>query len=224
MRSPAVRQILALITLLFVPGELFAADGEAAMLYGNGTTWVNGSSIPKSSAVFAGDLIQTKSDSVANINSAGSSVTIMPDSLVEFQGNAVKLERGELTVSTSKAMGALAGVLNVTPASNDWTEFDVKNSDCDIQVLARKNDVVLQDDSGTSTLREGQQTTRRSRSNECQAARSGSGATPAAVGPITNSTAVYVGGGAAAGALSTWVLMQGDDPISPSDPSNKKKN
>ena len=39
------------------------------MLYTNGAAWVNGAHVPRtSSAIFSGDLLQTRSDSVANIN------------------------------------------------------------------------------------------------------------------------------------------------------------
>jgi hypothetical protein len=40
----------------------FAADSAAAMMYANGTAWINGGNIPKSSAIFVGDLVQTKAN------------------------------------------------------------------------------------------------------------------------------------------------------------------
>jgi hypothetical protein len=217
MRNPFFRQLLSAIIAMLLPGVLLAADTGAAMLYGNGTTWVNGSSIPKSSAIFSGDLVQTKTDSVANINAAGSSVIIQPDSLIQFQGSSVKLEHGGITISTSKAMGTQADDLTVTPASNDWTEFDVRNVNGTIQIVARKGDLVLQDATGLSTLPQGQQMTRAT--SEANTARKKSaGAAPAAVGGVMNSTAAFAAGLAGAGALGTWVFMQGDDPISPHKP------
>jgi hypothetical protein len=60
------------VLLVLLPVSLFAADTSVAMLYTNGDAWVNGSHLPHpSSAIFAGDLVQTRSDSVANINETG---------------------------------------------------------------------------------------------------------------------------------------------------------
>ncbi len=130
------------------------------MLYTNGTAWINGGSIPKSSAIFARDLMQTKSDSVANIKSSGTSVPVLSDSLVPYQGSAVKLEHGSLNVATSKSMTALIGGLKVAPAGAAWTEFEVRETYGAVRIIARKGDVKLIDASGTSTLAEGQETTR----------------------------------------------------------------
>ncbi|PYX38099.1 MAG: hypothetical protein DMG75_04935 [Acidobacteria bacterium] len=158
MRMPLYRRILSCVIIAIVPAAMFAADTGAAMLYTNGTTWLNGAGIPKSSAVFAGDLIQTKGNSVANINAVGSSVMVLADSMVEFEGNAVKLEHGGVTVSTSKALATHAGDLTVTPATNGWTDFDVKDVDGDVHIAARKGDVLIADESETTTLPQGQQT------------------------------------------------------------------
>ncbi|PYX12104.1 MAG: hypothetical protein DMG84_22485, partial [Acidobacteria bacterium] len=35
--------------------------------------WLNGDSVPRTSAVFSGDLVQTKADAVVHINATGSS-------------------------------------------------------------------------------------------------------------------------------------------------------
>jgi hypothetical protein len=217
MPKPAFRVILNAIVLFFAPAALFAADTNAAMLYENGTIWVNGGSIPNASAIFSGDLIQTKADSVASINAPGSLVTVQPDSLIQFQATSVKLEHGEVRVSTSKAMSAQAGEVSVTPASSSWTDFAVKHVDGRVEIAARKGDLLLKNESGTTTLAEGQQATL-SDSAASTSKKKGGGAAIAAKGPISSSLGAYVAGGLAAGSLTTWVLIQGDDPISPSQP------
>jgi hypothetical protein len=68
------------------PAAVIAADSGAAMLYTNGTTWLNGGGVPKSSAIFSGDMVQTKADSLANLNAAGSSVIVHSDSLIQISG------------------------------------------------------------------------------------------------------------------------------------------
>src|SRR5438309_19489 len=124
-RSP-LRSIVSCVLLFLLPGSLLAADSNAAMLYTNGATWVNGAYVPRaSSAIFSGDLLQTRSDSVANINQAGSSITILSDSLVQFEGASLRIEHGGVTVATSKGVATTAGDVKVAPASDAWTEFKV---------------------------------------------------------------------------------------------------
>jgi hypothetical protein len=201
---------------------MFAADSGSAMLYAKGTTWLNGSTVPKSSAVFPGDLVQTKPDSAANINAAGSSVIILPDSLVKFEGAAVSIEHGSVTVATSKGMTTRAGDVTVSPASNALTEFDVSDLNGTVQIVARKGDLSVSDGSQTSTLAQGEQTTRDDsqpdQDRKKKKRRGGGAAPPAAGGGILDSPVAIGVGAAAVGGLITWVLLQDDEPASPSKP------
>jgi len=74
----------------------------------NGAAWLNGSEVPKSAAVFSGDMLQTRPDSTASIQSNGSSVMVLADSLVKFEGPAVELEHGAVRVTTSRGLAARA--------------------------------------------------------------------------------------------------------------------
>src|SRR6202051_1397091 len=160
MMRPSYLKILSCMMVLIFPAALWAADPPGAMLYSHGTALINGNSISRSSALFSGDLVQTNSDSVANINATGSSVLVLNDSLVQYEGSALKLEHGGVTISTSKLLAAPAGAIKVTPAASSWTEFDVRDVDGRVQIAARKGDLTISDDTGTSTLAEGQVTTR----------------------------------------------------------------
>src|ERR1700747_59932 len=105
MGKSAFRGVVSYVLLFLFPGSLFGADSSAAMLYTHGAAWVNGAHVPRpSSAIFSGDLLQTRSDSVANINEPGSSITVLSDSLVEFEGASVDIQHGGVTVSTSKGI------------------------------------------------------------------------------------------------------------------------
>jgi hypothetical protein len=209
-----LRTLVACLLILLVPASLFSADSAAAMLYTNGTAWLNGSSVPKSSAVFAGDLVQTKADSVASIKAPGSSVLVLSDSLVQMQTNGVKLEHGSVNVGTAKSMVAEVGGLKISPTSGTWTEFQVSDTDGTVQIVARKGDLTLSD--GT-TLPQGQETTREETDNKNKKRRGG-GAVPGASGGILNSPAAIAIGAWTVGGLTAWVLVQGDDPLSPSKP------
>jgi hypothetical protein len=223
MRTALLQKVLSCIMVVVVPAALFAADSGAAMLYSNGTARLNGSTLPRSSAIFPGDLVQTAADSVAKINAVGTSLMVLSDSQVRFEGNAVKLEHGGVAVSTSKAMATRTGQVTVTPSASVWTQFDVKNVDGQIQVTAEKGDLTVSDGAGTTTLAQGQQTTReqseparpeQSENNKKRRKRAAGAAPGASGGALDSPLAIGIGVGAVAG-LATWVLIQGDEPVSP---------
>jgi hypothetical protein len=213
------RKMVSCVLLFLFPSSLFAADSNAAMLYTNGGAWINGSHVPRaSSAIFTGDLLQTNSDSIANINQTGSTVTVQSDSLVQFEGTAVKIEHGGVTVATSKEMATTAGDVKVTPASFAWTEFNVTDVDGTVRIAATKGDLLINDGQQTTTLEQGQETTRDENSDNKKKKKETSGAAPAAGGGILNSPiAVGIGIGVIAG-VTTLVLLQSNNPASPSQP------
>jgi hypothetical protein len=212
-----LRKLLCLMMIAVLPASLLAADSGGAMLYAKGTAWLNGGTVPRSSAIFPGDLIQTKTNSVANINAAGSNVVIVADSLVKFEGSALSVEHGGVSVATSKKLSTHAGDVAIAPASDAWTQYEVVEKDGRVQIMARKGDVTVSDDTGTATLSQGQQTTRDESSQKAEKKKK-AGAVPAAGGSILDSrTAMFVGIGVAGG-LTGWVLSQGDVPVSPSAP------
>ncbi|MGD0571322.1 MAG: hypothetical protein ABSA78_23245 [Candidatus Sulfotelmatobacter sp.] len=225
----AFRKMVSCVLLMIVPASLFAADSGAAMLYADGAAWLNGSHVPKSSAIFVGDLLQTRSDSAANIHAPGSSITVLGDSLVQFEGASLKLEHGGVSVSTSKGVATSAGDVRVAPATSQWTEFNVTDTDGTVRIAARKGDLTVTDDSGTVTLAQGQETTRDEQSDQSnQTGQTGDknkknkkravGAAPAAAGGILNSPVAVGVGAAAVVGVTTWVLLQSSTPVSPSGP------
>jgi len=223
MGGKVFRRMVSCVLVILFPGALFAADSNAAMLYTNGPAWVNGSHVPRSaSAIFSGDLLQTRSDSVANINEPGSSITVQADSLVQFEGASVRIEHGGVTVSTSRGVATTAGDVKVTPAAFSWTEFDVVDVDGTVKILARKGDLTINDGRETFTLAQGQETTRDESSDTDKDGKKKNkkraGAAPAAGGGILSSPwAIGIGGAAIVG-VTTWVLLQNNNPASPSTP------
>ncbi len=226
MGKSAFRGLVSCVLIVLFPGSLFAADSNAAMLYTNGAAWVNGAHVPRSSsAIFSGDLLQTRSDTVANINQPGSSITVLADSLVQFEGVSVDIQHGGVTVSTSKGIAATAGDVKVAPASNAWTEFNVTDVDGTVRIAARKGDLTISDGKDVVTLAQGQDTTRDESSgnsdkdnNKKKNKKRQAGAVPAAGGGIMNSPyAIGIGAGAIIG-VTTWVLIKNDNPASPTKP------
>jgi hypothetical protein len=226
------RRMVSCVLLCLLPASMFAAETNAAMLYTNGTAWVNGAHVPRfSSAIFSGDLLQTRSDSVANITLTGSSITVLADSLIQFEGASLKIEHGGLTVSTSKGVATTAGDVKVAPASNAWTEFNVTDVDGTVRIAARKGDLTISDDGGSVTLPQGQETTRqetpdqvnnndqdKDQSKGKKKKKRAVGAAPAAGGGMLNSPIAVGAGAAAIAGVAIWVLVKSDNPASPSVP------
>jgi len=225
MGKSAFRGLVSCVLMVLFPGSLFAADSNAAMLYTNGAAWVNGAHVPRSaSSIFSGDLLQTRSDSVANINEPGSSITVLADSMVQFHGASVDIQQGGVTVATSKEIYATAGDVKVAPASNAWTEFNVTDVDGTVRIVARKGDLTISDGKDVVTLAQGQDTTRdessgtNDKDSKKRNKRREGGAVPAAGGGLMNSpVAIGIGAGAIIG-VTTWVLVKSDNPASPTKP------
>ncbi len=224
MSQSALRSaVCCLLAVLFPAQMMLAGETASAMLYTNGAAWLNGSEVPKSVAVFSGDMLQTRADSTASIQSNGSNVMVLADSLVKFEGPAVELEHGSVRVTTSRGLAARAGDVTVTPASSSWTEFQVTDVDGRMQIAANKGDLMVQDDKGTTTVTQGQQTTRDDTTDtekKKKKHRRGAGAAPAAGGGIMSSPAVVYGGLAAGGAIGVWVWLQKEPPVSPACPAS----
>jgi hypothetical protein len=222
-RSALTSAMCCLLAVTF-PLQMFGGETASAMLYTIGSAWVNGSEVPKTVAMFAGDLLQTRADSTASIQSNGSNVTVMADSLVKFEGPAVEIEHGGVRVTTSRGMAARAGDVTVKPAADSWTEFQVVDVDGRVQIAANKGDVTVQDDQGTTTVTQGQQTTRDDTSEaekKKKKRRRGGTAPPAAQGGImSSSVAVYTGLGLIGTAgLIIW-LHDTEAPVSAACPTN----
>jgi hypothetical protein len=206
------------MTVVLLQTTLFAAEQPSAMLYSHGTALLNGNTIARPSAIFSGDLVETNASSAANINASGSIVLVLNDSLVKYQGEAVNLEHGGVTISTSKLLATRAGSVVVSPASGVWTEFEVRDVDGQVEIAARKGDLTITDDRGTTTLAQGEQTTREETQPEQdnKKKKKKAAAAPAAVGGALSSPVAIGIGGAAIIGVTAWVLVKSDDPASPS--------
>jgi hypothetical protein len=212
-----LRAALCWIIAATFPLLAFGSGSDTAMLYAKGTTWINGAAVPGSSAIFSGDLVQTKPDSLAIINSSGANVVVLPDSLIKFGGTTVSIERGTVSVATSNGMNTHAGDVTVSPASKALTKFEVTDLDGTVQIIAREGDLSISNGSETTQLAQGQQTTRDDSQNDKKKKRSG-GAPAAATGGILDSPSAIGVAAGAVGVAMIWVLKQGDEPLSPSAP------
>jgi hypothetical protein len=230
VRIASLQNAICWMLILITPASLLAADAESAMLFTKGVVLRNGVEIPNSSAVFSGDLLETKANSVANLTASGSSVIIFPGSLVQFQGKTLSVEHGSVSVATSHGISVRVKCITVVPVSSAWTQFEVTDVNGAVGISAKKNDIRLDTQpespkevsassrSGT-VLREGDQTTR-DESDGCknEKRKKDAGAVPAGTGGPLNSELMKYGGLAALGGLGLFLALEHDDPPSPWKP------
>jgi hypothetical protein len=196
------------ITLFALPTQLLAQDAGAAMLYGDDVS-VNNSVIPKSIAIFPGDVLATKGAS-ATVVDTGSSATVTADSLVDYQKNNLRLEHGDLAVTTSVGMSVRVGCVVVTPADEVTTQFEVRDLDGKIIIDAQKGDLIISENKQHEKLLEGQEGTRRD--EKCRA---GTGSESAATqGILDSKTAKIVGSGIVGGVLLWLLIDESGTPLS----------
>jgi hypothetical protein len=213
-----VRKSIAHGLVLLVAISLVAQETSGAMLHGNGAVSVNGAPLKDSSAVTVGDVIQTGETGLGYLSATGTSLTIESNTIARLQTSGLSLDRGSVSVATSAGTRVFTRDFTIFPAAGKWTEFYVTRLNGSIQIIARKNSVVVSCGANTSTLNEGQQMSRND-APDCGIAMAGQGgAPPAATGPIFTSTTVRDVALGAGGGLLLWTLLQSDNPVSPSAP------
>lgn len=236
MRVSILRGLLCWALFVIMPVSLLGqtslgqtAPGQTggAILHTQGGVWINGYEATDSSAVFPGDLVETKSGSSANLSLDGSTVLIQPESVAKLQTNLLELEHGSVFVGTSKSFKVRVNCITVIPVLNEWTQYEVNNVNANIQVAARKNDVNVDQEinqrkptpetagSHSASVRETEQKS----FDETEIC----GAPPRPMGPTTGPNMKWIAAGAAA--AGTGVLLcvllcggGGKTPLSSSTP------
>ena len=152
MRVSTIRWCLSWIIAAVLPGstvgQVVPEKAPGAILHTDGEVWVNGYEAHDSSAVFAGDVIETKAGSSANLSLEGSTVLIAPESVSKFQGDLLELDHGGVSVTTSRAFKVRVNCILVVPVLNDWTQYVVTDLNGNVQVAARKLDVNVEHERG----------------------------------------------------------------------------
>jgi hypothetical protein len=214
MRVLFLRNLLCWALVLILPGSLQAIDSKSAILHAQRGVWVNGSEVPDSTAVFPGDLLETKPGSVANLNADGSSIVIQPESVIRFNGDSLTLEHGSVLTVTSNSFSVYVDCLKVVPVANVWTQYEVAHLNGNAHVDAHKNDVNIEQgaslrkrsspgsSSQSSTVHEGEQADRDT-SNLCGVA----ARIPTGAGSGLSSKWIEIGAGAGGGILILCLLI-----------------
>lgn len=214
--------VIAIIEIL--PAALLAQGAERALLHSDGGASVNGKTAPNSSAIFLHDRIETRQESSAKIDVDGSTITIRPGTVVQFEGDELVLEHGSLQLNSARAMTVRINCITVSPLAQTWTRYDISDLEGKLTVSAYDNDIkihaagaaVRQSNHAPSqdvTVHRGEKITREER------CRTGSeAASQDADGPILNSPWAIGAGAVAIGVLTCFALCRDPGPVSPDKP------
>jgi hypothetical protein len=228
--------VVSMALALLVPVQLLGQESASAMVYANGSATVNGTEIPKSVAVFPGDQLETKPDASATLGTNGSSVMLLSNSVLKYEGSSVAVDRGSVRVITASSFEAHACDVWARPVSNTATQYEFIHNDGHVTVAATKGDVFLEERHGSRTdypaqtgqeskpdqalkiVKEGEQATRE---DGCELVAKPKRRPASAIG-IGNPPVLYTTIGVTGGVI-TWLLLHGGhdhNHISPSCPNN----
>jgi hypothetical protein len=113
--SKRLTQVIALlVTCALLSADALAAV-TAATLHGNGGVSVNGNAVTSTSTVFSGDRIETAPNSVASLTMQGSSVLVVQDSNLIYNGQSVSFASGGAVVQTSQGLSAKIDHVDIRP-------------------------------------------------------------------------------------------------------------
>src|SRR5271169_2923353 len=99
--------------IVVLPASLMAQSSGGAMLHSDSGVWLNGNPAPNSSAIFPHDMVQTQKDHSAKVDTDGSTVTVQPETVVQFEGEEFVLDHGGLQVNTTRGTRVRVNCLTV---------------------------------------------------------------------------------------------------------------
>jgi len=214
--------IIAPLSLL---GQDIPDQPIAAILHSQGEVWVNGYEARDSSAIFPGDIIETKSGATGNLVLDGTTVLLAPESVGKFQADTFELDHGIVSVGTARGYKIRVNCLKVVPVVNEWTQYVVTDLNGNVQVAAHKLDVNVEHEQGRNkptpenqvpqrvSVHEGEEKSYRE-SEIC-------GAPAKPTSPLSGVNPKWIAAGAAGAGILIWILVHGgggSTPVSASQP------
>lgn len=152
MRVSSLRSLICVVLIVILPGTLVGQalpeQAGGAILHSDGGVWINGYEARDSSAVFPGDIIETKPGATANLSVDGSTVLLAPESVGKYNNDLFELDHGVVSVVTSKIFKVRVNCIRVIPVLNDWTKYVVADLNGTVRVSAQKLDVNVEHETG----------------------------------------------------------------------------
>lgn len=160
-----ISRLTAFVLLLLGPATLLALPAQGTV-QAQGTVKVNGSNVPSTTTIFAGDKVETLAASTATISAQGTLIQLDPNSSAIFSDKALDLGCGSALVTTS--MGAVVRVagITITPASQGVTKFRVSQAAGTLKIAVEQGSVIV-DDGTKHTVSAGQSLTRQRPGGVC---------------------------------------------------------
>ncbi len=185
---------------------------KGMMLYLSDSAVVNGKQVTSSSAaIFPNDTVQTAKNH-ARVAYLGADVAIDEDTQIKVGDNFVQLNQGSLLVIDNNAQIEIrANDVTIMPADVSPTQFEIRDVNHHLEVIAQKGDLIIKDCRGHRSLAEGKEGKRDDRA-KCGAA------PPDAKGPLLNMTEAKVAGGVVGAGLLIWLLQGGPSTPAPASP------
>ena len=217
MKNRVVGKILACMLAVILPAATMSAETHAAMLYATNTVMLNGVGAERSSAVFAGDSIQTPANGAVRLTAEGSTVMVGPLSTLVYECDSLQLGSGSTMVTTEKGMKTRVQRLQIAPAAQGRTSYRVVRGGGQVMVAALHGSVNVNDGSSSKTVAEGNTT---SVPDPAPAPQQGGAAPGASVGMggLSGKTTAIILAGVAAGAI----LLVYETTSSPQTPLSAK--
>ena len=197
---------------VIIPLCLMADTPKGMMLYLSDSAVVNGKQITTSSAaVFPNDTVQTVKNH-ARVAYLGADVAVDEDTLIKVGADFVQLNEGSLLVMDNNAQIEIhANDVIIMPADVSPTQFQIRDINHHLEVIAQKGNLIIKDCRGHRSLEEGKEGKRDDRA-KCGAA------PPDAKGPLLDTTEAKVAGGVIGAGLLIWLLQGGPANPTPASP------
>jgi hypothetical protein len=228
MRESILRVFLGWTMILVVPlsllGQNVPDQPAAAILHSQGGVWVNGYEAHDSTAIFPGDIIETKPGATGNLIVDGTTILLAPESVGKFQADIFELDHGSVSVGTTKSYKVRVNCLRVVPVVNEWTQYIVTDVNGNVQVAAHKLDVNVERESRGKPSPENEASQRASVHEGEEKSYSESemcGAGPKPTSPLSGVNPKWIAAGAAGAGILIWILVRGGGgktPVSVSQP------
>jgi hypothetical protein len=155
MTDKLLGKILACILAVMLPAATLSAETHAAMLYATNSVILNGVAAERSTAIFAGDNIQTPANGAVRLTAEGSTVVVGPSSNLVYEGDSVRLRSGSTMVTTDKGIRTQVQQWLVVPAAQGRSSYRVARGDGQIQVAALHGALKVSDGNNVTSVAEG---------------------------------------------------------------------
>lgn len=209
--SGRVLKILSLFLAFALPTSLLCAETHAAMVFASGVASLNGSALARTTAVFAGDVLETSKNSAIIINANGSTVQMGASSKVQFQGQSIDINSGVAQVTTNSGLKVQADALTVAPM-NQTAKYQVTRASGKVLVAALNGSVSVLSGKTSDVLTAGEMKSYGDDQDDKDSKKRDRGAVV-----YTSDKAMFAWGAAAlagGGVLAWWLLHDGRKPLS----------